>query len=127
MNCDDCQSRIAEWTDSDRRFDRDPVVEKHLAGCPACRTFQNDWAVLDEQLTQVAGRAALPANFKSALFARLPLSGPNLSPEERAKRRDLCERQHRAALGALQRQYLVFDVATLLRISTRIAAATTLV
>ena len=106
MNCDDCQSRICELLDPGQSARHDPAVELHLADCPACREFRDTWAALDAQLTRQVVAAALPADFKTTLLARLPAPQPRLTPAEIATRREQLEREYRDAVTALKRRHL---------------------
>ena len=117
MNCDDCQERMSELLDAGQGIRQDAAVEHHLAGCLPCREFHDALAALDSQLTHQAARAVLPTDFKATLLARLPAPQPLLSPAEVGARREQLGREHREALAALQRRYLLLDAATLLRLA----------
>ena len=115
MNCDDYQRRICERLDAGESPLTEVVLEMHLTGCPGCRAFHQAWAGLDAQLTQPTAPAALPADFKTTLLARLPAPRPRLTPAEVAALRAQYEREYRAAMALSPGRYLFLHPAKMLR------------
>lgn len=102
MNCDDCQNWICASLEQSPSIAPDEIVEQHLATCPACREFHQQWTSLDSQLIQRSAKAVLPEGFNTRLFAKLPAQPPRLSPAEIAQRRTQFDREYRDAVAALR-------------------------
>lgn len=105
VSCDEWQRRISDALDALAPVP-DAALAAHLAGCAACRTFQQTLAALDSQLAAQAERAVLPHDFRARLLERATATS-RLAPAEVAARREQLERVHRAAVAALERRYLL--------------------
>ena len=118
VSCAEWQRRISDELDTPMP---DPALGAHLAGCAACRAFQQTLAALDSQLTTQARRTVLPLDFKARLLERTTAT-PRLTPVEVAARQEQLERAHRAALSALERSHLVPQGRVVLKVLTATAA-----
>src|SRR5882724_3025232 len=79
-------------------------VEAHLAGCPACRQFSEDFQSLDAALAGEFQPKELPVSFKVALLSRIDAATTSVTPELVARRKEAIEHEfRRQSAGLLKR------------------------
>lgn len=107
MNCHECEILILDSLDNPVTHPPHAELDAHLAGCPACRQFQEAQWELDADLTAALSRLSPGPQFKAQMLGRIALLPAPLSLAEIEAKKRQFDAEFSKAQARLQSEFKI--------------------